>query len=288
MLEGLSNIQQAMLESNTLEKFSRPLGKIVDGMHKGVQFYQSADDFNKVASYHAQYFHAEKAARKFISGDMDWPTFIRESKLEFRDVSNGPLMKDVKEALARNQPKTAAHMMALDFAKESQFLYSRGNVPYVLQSTAGRLLGQYGTWPMWYVEWMGNNMAFRRGSRNANLANMARWGAVNGAMMYGMSEVFGVDFSRWTFFAPMSYQGGPLAQVLGQASSALSAKISGDDDPVARIQGERLKGAWKQLLPFPTVAARSTIGAAGKIKEGEYAEGVKQFLGLPSTDKRQR
>jgi hypothetical protein len=68
--------------------------------------------------------------------------------------------------------------------------------------------------------------------------------------------------------------------------ATFAAKTSGDDDPVARIQAKRLGNAWKQLVPFPTVAARGVAGAAGDLMDGEYAEGVKKALGLPSTDKR--
>jgi endonuclease YncB( thermonuclease family) len=294
MLEGLSNIQQVLLESDKMTSLAKPFGKVADLMNKGVAMYQKADDFNKVASYYAQYYHAEKAAQSYLK-DGNWGKFLVDSKLEFRDIRiknpqtgemmDGPLMQRVKGSLAAGQPKTAAHMMALDFAKESQFMYSRGNVPYAMQSTAGRLLGQYGTWPAWYVEWFGNNMMFRRGSTESNIKNMARWAGVNATLFYGMSEVFGVDFARWTFFAPLSYQGGPLAQVAQQGLAAFGAAASGDDDPVARIQAERLKGAWKQLIPAPIVAGRATLGAVDKAMDGEYAESVKQFLGLPSTKK---
>jgi hypothetical protein len=297
MLEGLSNIQQAVLESETLHPIAKPLGKLTDVMNKGVKMYQSADDFNKVASYWAQHYHAENAAKKYIAGDIKWEQFLVDSKLEFRDIRmthpvtgeviDGPLMANVKKHLANGAPKEAAHVMALDFAKESQFLYSRGNVPEAMQSTLGRFMLQYGTWPAWYAEWAGNNMMFRRGSTKSNIQNMARWAGVNATLFYGMSEVFGVDFARWTFFAPLSYQGGPLMQVAQQAGATVAAAASGDDDPIARIQAERLKGAWKQLVPVPTVATRSTIGAGKDFVDGEYAEGVKKFLGLPSTkDKR--
>jgi hypothetical protein len=295
MLQGLSNIQKAVLESDTLSHVAKPLGQISDLMSKGVAMYQSADDFNKVAAYHAQYFHAEKAAKEFLEKG-NWEKFLVDSKLQMRDIRikdpqtgmmvDGPLMTNVKNLLAEGKPATAAHVMALDFAKESQFLYSRGNAPAAMQGTVGRLLFQYGTWPAWYVEWVGNNMMFRRGSKEENLKNIARWAGVNATLYYGMSEVFGVDFARWTFFAPLSYQGGPLAQIAQEGMATFAAKTSGDDDPVARIQAKRLGNAWKQLVPFPTVAARGVAGAAGDLMDGEYAEGVKKALGLPSTDKR--
>lgn len=284
MLEPLSNIQQALLESPTLGRFAHGTGKIVDFMNKGVQFYQSADDFNRVAAYYAQYNKAEKAAKRYLNTKIGWDDFLVESGAEFRDVVDGELLQQVQRALELGQTDTAAHILASDFSTATQFDYSRGNVPYLMQSTAGRLFGQYGTWPAWYIEWFANN-ALRRGSIPSRAKFAARWAAVNVTMFYGMSEVFGVDFGRWSFFAPLVYTGGPLAQVGMQAGSALSAAVSGDEDAVSRIQAARLKtSAWKQFLPFPTVATSHTIEAGKAFGAGDYGESLKMLLGLPSTE----
>ena len=281
MLEPLSNIQQSMLESPKLQKYAHGAGKVVDFMNKGVAFYQSADDFNRVAAYYSQFNAAEKAGKQFLAGKGTWADYLVNSKAEFRDVENGELLFQVKEALSKGDNELASHILALDFAKATQFLYSRGNVPYVMQSTAGRLFGQYGTWPAWYTEWLGNN-ALRRGSKLSRLKFASRWAAVNVTMFYGMSEIFGVDFARWSFFAPMSYTGGPLAQVAMQAGSTMSAKLSGDEDAVASIQAARLKtSAWKQFVPFPTVATSHTLESARLFGEGDYAQSLKMMLGLP-------
>jgi len=281
MLEPLSNIQQALLESPRLAGYAEGAGKVVDFMNKGVQFYQSADDFNRVVAYYSQFNAAERAGKQFLDRKISWAEYLVESKAEFRDVDAGELIVQVKQALGSGNNELASHLLALDFAKASQFLYSRGNVPYVMQSTAGRLFGQYGTWPAWYTEWFGNHM-LRRGSTKSRVQFAARWAGVNAAFFYGMSEVFGVDFGRWSFFAPLVYTGGPLAQVGMQAGSALSAAASGDEDAVSRIQAARLRtSAWKQFLPFPTVASSHALKSAEAFGQGDYGESLKMLFGLP-------
>src|SRR5690606_17132242 len=159
-------------------------------------------------------------------GKIDWSTFLVRSKLDMLDVENGPFVEIVRNYLTKGQVEEAVHEMAREFTRNTQFIYSRGNNPYFMQSTMGRFLGQYGTWPIQYVEYMRN--MFLRGSKRNRLESFARWTAVNSAIVYGVGSVFGIEMSKWSFFSPMAYQGGPFAEMMLQGASTVSLAAQGD------------------------------------------------------------
>jgi hypothetical protein len=201
---------------------------------KGTVYFKKGDDFNRVVAYASMAEHATPWAEKFVKGQVDWSTFLQRSKLDMLDVENGPLVQIVKKAMEAGRVDEAVHEMAREFTRNTQFIYSRGNNPYFMQSTMGRFLGQYGTWPVQYVEFMRN--MFTRGSYRNRLESFARWTAVNSAIVYGAGQAFGVEMSRWSFFAPMSYQGGPFMEMTIQGASTVGLASTGSLDLKKSLQ----------------------------------------------------
>jgi hypothetical protein len=272
------------------------LGKgLVTFLRKGTSWYKSTDDFNRIVAYQAQYMRAMDEGAKVLSGKIDFEKFLRTSKLDLQDEKNGPLTKLVTRLLVEQRnPEAAAHAIADNFQRMSQFQYSRENAARILQSTPGRLFGQYGTWSASYLEFLRG--VKNRGSWENKAKVVSRWIGANAAVYYGASELFGVDAARWVFFSPLSYTGGPAVGIAQNAAAVGTMAVQGkldleksweqgtfagtnDVDAVTRMQGGRLTKAPTQFIPG-FGAGRDVYKA---VQEEEFGEAVKRFLNMPST-----
>lgn len=199
-----------------------------------------------------------------------------------RDVANGPFHAEVRKLLDAGQLEKAASRGAEEFAKATQFLYTRGNAPYVMQSTLGRFLLQYGTWPAWYAENL-RNMAVR-GSWKNRAGAFSRWIGVQSAMFGTANALFGVDLARWTFFSPLGYTGGPFMQIGIQGMQTLNTVVDpSSNDPIARIARARLaRSVMTQVVPLPVNATRDMIKGVSALNNGNWQESMRGFLNLPT------
>lgn len=252
--------------------------KYYDALKWGVKGFRKADDWNRIVAYYAQHTKAQ-AALPAYRRSKDFAKFIEDSMIDMRDAKDGPLIRSIREALESGEEDVALHMASMDYMRATQFEYRRGTGPYWMQSTTGRFLGQYGTWPSYFAE-LGRNTLLRGSAKN-RLKVIGRWAGANTAMYTVASEVFGVDAGRWLFFSPLGYTGGPFAEIAGQGLSAVNQAVSPSDDPVAKMQTQRLQSAWQQFVPAPVGAVKNTLQAIDQIQNGSYNDGLKRFLGFP-------
>lgn len=91
----------------------------------------------------------------------------------------------------------------------TQFSFTKGAQAGLYKTGMGRVLGQYGTWPVGYVQWM-RKISQLKGAEfwqaTARIAASHTAVAAAGAAM-------GVDLSSMVFTTPMEWAGGPLLQV---------------------------------------------------------------------------
>src|SRR5262245_17954153 len=64
---------------------------------KGTVGYNRADDFNRVVAYFGQYQHAERAARLYTKGQINWAQFLEKSGADMRDAVGGPFIQELKQ-----------------------------------------------------------------------------------------------------------------------------------------------------------------------------------------------
>ena len=239
----------------------------------GTMPYKWADDFNKVASWWGQYRRFKDAATELQAGKLDWDKFVDRSTL--RMLADGELdprhqivKQNVMHALDTGEQvgiEKAARLTAHEFTSMTQFDYSRGNVPLPMQSGAGRLLFQYGTWPAYYASYLGSML--RRGSKVQALSHVAGFVATNYAISKVAEDVFGVDFARWLWAGPLGYSGSPMYQTVTGGTQVMSNALASPwavdpetgipfpvtRDPAARMAADRLMRQATQYMPFPSM-----------------------------------
>ncbi|MDP2363035.1 MAG: hypothetical protein Q8M94_04615, partial [Ignavibacteria bacterium] len=99
--------------------------------------------------------------------------------------------------------------MGFHTVAETQWLYEKGQAPYWARSTAGRVLGQFGQWPSWYLRYV-RSLA-TRGSKKNIAKRLAGLATVNIIAKQIGEDVFGVDIMGWMPHSPFSWMPIPVA-----------------------------------------------------------------------------
>jgi hypothetical protein len=261
----------------------RVAGAVGTGFSKmletGMSAYKTADDVTRVWAYLTQHKVSTRLAKELEAGKITIDGFIDKGQIDML----GPIVeRNTRNYLAQGRYEEAVHYTSTYFKDFTQFQYERGNTPRVLQSTLGRLFGQYGTWPLSYLDTL-KNLVSGPGSKKNRYTTMAKWAAIHTATFTTMSQLFGVDFTRWSYLAPMGYKGGPFLELADQATSVLKATVSGEDDAATKIEAARLKqGVVSQLTPLPWGAMRTARKTIDTATEGDWPSFMRAILGMPA------
>lgn len=265
--------------------------------NEGWAMFRNAEVGNRVIAYGAQYERALREANKYLAGKQSFTEFWERSALDWLDPGGeaGPFTAMVRDVLHEGNAEGAAHRMALEFTNRTQYIYTRGNNPYIMQGTAGRIFGQYGTWPAWYLSYLGSTVM--RGTPANRVKRLARWAGVQSAVYYGASEVFGVDMGRWTFFSPLGYVGGPAMQMAQQGLATLDMATQGQlqrregdwlptpvegADPISIMQYSRFLRSYQQVVPIPIEVYRIHEAYKAYLDE-DWKTAAKRFGGFTPT-----
>lgn len=115
----------------------------------------------------------------------------------------------------RTAPASSYRDISFRVAKElvdvSQWNYRRGASPGVYEYALGRLFGQYGTWPLNYIEYA--RRLATKGDAGDRAQALARLVLAHGAVL-SAGEAMAIDTAQWVFTQPMAYGGSPIFQAV--------------------------------------------------------------------------
>ena len=129
------------------------------------------------------------------------------------DSYDGPIRKRFDDLVTNGKYEEAADFLGRTTASEMAFIHGFGQHPYLWGTNWGRLLGQFGTFPVWE-----RNFAFRlasRGETGARIARMSRYIAAEAATKLA-GAASGFNVGNWMMSYNMGFTGGPLVQTLLQ------------------------------------------------------------------------
>lgn len=221
----------------------------------------------RASVFNGGYVDALDAVTKFQKGLINQDEFLKASHAWFLEpqlYSKFLVQSAAKDAI----PHEVARQIALELVDATQWAYRRGAQPAMLKTGLGRILGQYGSWPLNYAEFLtGVGKKYSTFPKQA-LGVASMWTAVN----YGASaamEGIGADSSKWLWTSPAGYSGGPQVDLLRD----LTASIGSD---------EQAKSARARVLRFPfnfvpaSIAFKSMLTALDK--EEDLSFGGKGFI----------
>lgn len=176
--------------------------------------YTNADDVNRVIAYFWQKKHTLEALNKFggKGNILDNPNtrelFMKEGLPHY----DRPIQEEFMRRLERFGQEDALKWIGKQAADEAHFIYGAASQPLWMQNPLGRLAGMFGTWPIWYRQYMAR--MFMNGTAAQRAGAIVRMGIVGGAVGVTAHEL-GVDIWSWMApTTPISYFGGPPVEMV--------------------------------------------------------------------------
>lgn len=168
-------------------------------------------NIGRAIGFYGEYFSALDAVKKFRKGAIDVDKLVgNETSLWFADE---PAVQRLVGQLHDKgfSDEEVARNIALEFVDLTLWPYRRGAQPSLLRTGAGRILGQYGMWPMNYLDFVK-----RLGKKTAEhpkqaLTTIAMWGAANYTAVWSMNKI-GADAGKWFWFSPAAVEMSPHAK----------------------------------------------------------------------------
>jgi hypothetical protein len=112
-----------------------------------------------------------------------------------------------------------AKKIALETVDHTLWSYRRGTQPLFLRTGVGRIFGQYGLWPMSYLDFMRRLTGKLAEHPRKSVQALGLWYGANKVASATFSAAGG-DVSKWFFISPAGYGGSPhlqMLEALGQA-----------------------------------------------------------------------
>jgi len=167
-------------------------------------------NFGRRIVFMGEYADSLDAIQDLRAGKISSHDLMYKTTLHFADAPRqGQLIKEALDV--SKDPTEVAKKFGLEAVDLTQFPYRRGTQPLALRFGAGRILGQFGVWPLNFIDF--SQRLGRKFVNNPQFysSRIATWAAVNYAASSAM-EAAGVDSSRWFWQSPMGFAGSPHMQ----------------------------------------------------------------------------
>jgi hypothetical protein len=215
--KGIIPIHQAPLHATSEVfdprnlKLTRSMQNLVD---RGFRWYKTADDFGRAMAYYAQKHRIAKYKDAVMTGKISWDDFLQKAKVKtFGDADVSEFTRLWREG----QFEAAGDHLGAVLARETHFRYGDANRPAGWGGVAGRLFGQFGTWPVQYKDFVMQGLS--RGSTKDKI-EFATWVATTNMGIVAAGAAVGLDLSGWVNFSSLNYTGGPYANMAVSAVKA--------------------------------------------------------------------
>ena len=151
-------------------------------------------------------------APALLSGKRSWEEFMFRTGLKGSSKVDQDRIHALLMGVERADVPRAAREFGKELVADTQFIYDSVNAPMAFRGTAGRMFGQFGTWPLSFAEFMHQNVA--GAGDNAWTQKFLGNYAIGKGALTGVGLATGVDTSSWNFANPLTFQGGPWFQTM--------------------------------------------------------------------------
>ena len=184
--------------------------------------------------------------------------------------------KGIKASSEEDYLSQVADKIANELLDNTMWPYRKGGQPAVLKTGLGRVLGQYGMYPMNYLDFL-RRIGAKMANPNTRM-KAAKMGMMFSAVNYGAAESMeglGAEWSQWLWASPGAYAGGPNMQFVMDAMKSLEQSDEG------RAARARVLKYPLNFVPF-NVEIRNLIKATSEEggQEGLLSPAVIRVLGM--------
>jgi|HubBroStandDraft_1064217.scaffolds.fasta_scaffold00148_51 broad specificity phosphatase PhoE len=218
-------------------------------------------------------------ALEAFAQDGDKQQFIKDSGLWFaRDAQRTMLMREAASVVGGGSEamEQFALRAARTLVEATHWDYSKGAQPGIYKYQIGRVFGQYGTWPLNYIEYARRFLTSGSGTeaRNAFIRLALAHGAIGAA-----GTAVGIDAGKWLWTQPMAYGGGPILNALVNVPGSMDFETARGDESRRQV----VAPFFPSLIP----GGEEAEGIHRAIAEGEKDQWLK-ILGFVPLEQRNR
>lgn len=249
---GIPKQYGAMLEDRDMLKYvsgeDKPdVTRLEKGVSAGMHVMQLSNNINRLASF---WGHAERVqdTLKDLGTDLslDRETFASRAGLNYLTKTQRQNYLDQLITLTPDRQADYSYRAAKDLVDVSQWNYSRGSAPGFYKYGLGKLFGQYGTWPLNYLEYARNITGLGGSSLTAGekVQTLTRLALAHTAILTA-GDAMGVDTASWVFTNPIAYGGGPMFN----AVTALPQTLDFESQKGADARRTVIRPIWPMGVP---------------------------------------
>lgn len=170
-----------------------------------------------------------------------------------------------------------AERFGLEAVDLTMWPYRKGGQPALLRTGLGRIMGQYGMYPMNYFDFLrrgSSKLAENPRTRNKALATAAYWMGVNYAAVEAM-EGLGAEATQWFGTSPAAYAGGPHMEFV------LDLMRSWENSEAGRDARARVMSHPINFIPLGAAARNAILaGSQEGAGDGLLSPGMARVLGF--------
>ena len=266
---GLINVNKMPLPGwDAMDIDSRLRRLVAAGMYP----FKEADAINRAISYYAGSARARNAAGLYRKG-MKQSTFARISGAKLYGLPNfNEGMKILSTAENIEEGIDAfAHRMGTHAVTRTQWLYNNFDQPQMFRKGIGRFAGQYTSWPINFMNFVGNLVSPRSGVPALERVKiMTRLGGITSALAYGAYSA-GINPNSFMPWNMMTVGAGPHFQM----ATDLAQGIGGD-----RTSFMRFVRSYANFIPY-AYEGESIMRAFQAMVNGNFTEALLHFTSAP-------
>lgn len=221
-------------------------GKATEWTHKAMSVMTLSENSKRLSAGWG-YYEKIKDALEGFSEHGDRRKFVSESGLWFLNPARREA--HISEAATHTTDPTGAHDWLVKATKDmvdaTNWDFSSGAAPGFYKYQLGRLFGQYGQWPMNYIEYARKFVSHMPSEyRSEAIQGLTRFGIANGAVLAAAHSV-GIDAAQWTFSQPLAYGGGPLFNAVTQIPNTMDFQSYQGQ----QARREVIRPIWPGMVP---------------------------------------
>ena len=209
--EAIGGVSEGMF-GNWRSDFAKVGFNVNELFTVGFTAYRKPDDIGRVVAFYAGKHRVNKALSTYhrsAKGDAALETLKRQGKVKTFDET---IEAEFESLIRQDRFAEAEDLIGAELANKVHFLYGDASHPPGWGGVAGKLFGQFGTFPVQYLSQVTESLT--RGTVKDRVEFLAVHSAINIGIITAGAKLFDADLESWAFLPSLTYTGGPYADIL--------------------------------------------------------------------------
>lgn len=261
-------LEKGIIQSRDVDQMHSYMAWLNNANRAGMNHFKNSDDFTRIVAHNTIGYRFDDAFNSLQAREIDFDKFLQYSKASMLDPAD---RKRFIEFIQRGEIDSAKTLMQQRGTAWTMFDYSTAVRPEGQTTGMGRLLGQFSTYSLGYMQMVKRAMV---GRSAAEIAAFAIRLAMNTyAVYYLYTELMGIEGMPTNPLGTMMFTGGPmLGAMAGIYNSVTDFNMTAGQKAMA--VGKELK----TFVPFWGISKKLSQ-AVTSIVEEDYANAAIYALG---------